>query len=144
MGAILAVGGFFESSHFETRQNGGVAYSRNSHAPLPNLKHLNPSVNYEFLKILGRFSILLVGGAIMVYQLKADASTFENLKEIKLETVEGVLYAKFVLLKQNTLSSGNAASVVEAAPAVILMGDLEQVKTQLIEFFDQAIKAYNK
>jgi hypothetical protein len=47
-----------------------------------------------------------------------------------------------VLLTQRTLNAGEAAAKAEAAPAVIMMGDLEQLKSQLVEFFDQAIKAY--
>ena len=78
----------------------------------------------------------------MVYQLQPTAANFDSLKDVKLETTQGVLYAKFVLLTQRTLNAGEAAAKVDAAPAVILMGDLEQIKGQLVEFFDQAIKAY--
>jgi hypothetical protein len=78
----------------------------------------------------------------MVYHMQPTAANFASLKDIQLQTTEGVLYAKFVLLTQRTLNAGEAAAKAEAAPAVIMMGDLEQLKSQLVEFFDQAIKAY--
>jgi hypothetical protein len=79
----------------------------------------------------------------MVHQVPVSPQGFDSLQQLKLQSGEVVMYCKFVLLKQNTLTAGQAKTAVEGAPAVLLLGDKEQVKAQLSQWLEDALRAYN-
>ena len=78
--------------------------------------------------------------------LPAKQEIFEQMRGIKFipGNNEGVLYVKFVLVRPTTMEEGRAQAVIEDAPGVLLCGDLNEIKTQLNEWFDQAAKEYIK
>jgi hypothetical protein len=80
----------------------------------------------------------------MLHQILATPDGFQTLKSLTLAPGEGVMLAKFVLLTQPTLQSGNAASKVESAPSVLLIGNLDEMKAQLSAWLEEAIGAYQK
>jgi hypothetical protein len=56
---------------------------------------------------------------------------------------EGVLYVKFVALSPQTLQDNpDLAGLVENQPGFIFVGDLQDVKTKLVEYFDDMADAY--
>ena len=78
----------------------------------------------------------------MIRQVSTDS--VESLKQLILGENEGVMFVRFVLLKQATLESGASATKIAEAPAAILLGDLGEMKAQLSAWLDEAIKAYKE
>ena len=76
----------------------------------------------------------------MIHQVQ----NVELLKELTLAPNEGVMFVKFVLLKQETLASADAQSKIDSAPSTILLGNLDEMKATLSSWLDEAIKAYGK
>lgn len=54
------------------------------------------------------------------------------------------MLVKFVLLKQQTLASGEAQSKIDSAPSMILLGDLDEIKTTLAGWMNDAVEQYKK
>ena len=78
----------------------------------------------------------------MVNQVPVTAEAVGLLKKLVLAPNEGVLYVKFVLLKEATLAAGEAQAKIDGAPAAILLGDVDAMKAQISVWMDEAIKAY--
>lgn len=78
----------------------------------------------------------------MVNQIPVTAEAVGLLQKLQLAPNEGVMYVKFVLLKQATLTAGEAQPKIDAAPAAILLGDLDAMKAQLSVWLDEAVKVY--
>lgn len=80
----------------------------------------------------------------MLKQIENKPESVESLKQLQLGAGEGVMFVKFVLLKQETLASGAAQAKINAAPAAILMGDLGEMKSTLSGWLNEALEAYAK
>ncbi len=78
----------------------------------------------------------------MIRQVEVNSQNIESLKQLKLEAGEAVMFVKFVLLKQDTLSNGQALSKIEAAPAALLLGDADEISATLSIWLSEAIKNY--
>lgn len=80
----------------------------------------------------------------MITQVQVGPQAVEILKKLILAPNEGVMFVKFVLLKQDSLSKGEAMAKAEAAPAALLLGDLDEMKAQLSAWLDEAVAQYKK
>ncbi len=56
---------------------------------------------------------------------------------------EGVVYIKLVMIKPDTMQSGNPKDLVDNAPGVVLMGQLADIKAQIDEWFGQSVTEYS-
>ena len=79
-----------------------------------------------------------------VHVVPASKETFEGMKGQKFvpHDGEGVVYIKLVMVKPETMEDGDPAEAVENAPGVLLCGQLNDIKAQIAEWFDQAAKEY--
>jgi hypothetical protein len=80
----------------------------------------------------------------MIRQIPVTPETVSLLQKLQLAPNEGVMAVKFVLLKQATLSAGEAQAKIDSAPSAILLGSLDEMKAQLLSWLDEAIAAYKK
>lgn len=80
----------------------------------------------------------------MIQQVPVNPQAVELLQKLLLAPNEGVMLVKFVLLKQQTLASGEAQSKIDSAPSVILLGDLDEIKTTLAGWMNEAVEQYKK
>ena len=80
----------------------------------------------------------------MIKQVQVDPQAVELLQKLLLAPNEGVMLVKFVLLKQETLKAGSAQAKIDSAPSVILMGDLDEIKTTLGGWLNDAVELYKK
>lgn len=78
----------------------------------------------------------------MIKQVLVTPDSIKLLKELQLGQDEGVMVVKFVLLKQATLSNGEAQPKVDSAPSVILLGNLDEMKSELTKWLGEAITQY--
>ena len=76
----------------------------------------------------------------MIRQVSTDQ--IGDLNQLILGDNEGVMFVKFVLLRQPTLTSGESATKIAEAPAAILLGDLGEMKAQLSAWLDEAMNSY--
>jgi len=80
----------------------------------------------------------------MIQQVQVNPQAVELLKQLLLAPNEGVMLVKFVLLKQETLTAGEAQSKIDSAPSAILLGDLDEIKTTLVGWLNEAVAQYKK
>jgi hypothetical protein len=80
----------------------------------------------------------------MVDTVKVTQENLKMLKNLKLGANEGIMFVKFVLLTQQTLSADESAEKVEQAPSLLLTGDLDDLKASLSAWLDQAIENYKR
>ena len=80
----------------------------------------------------------------MIDTVKVTEQNLKLLKDLKLQSNEGVMYVKFVLLTQPTLSADQSAQKIEEAPGILLTGDVNDLKASLTAWFDQAIENYKR
>jgi len=80
----------------------------------------------------------------MIQQVQVNPQAVELLKQLLLAPNEGVMLVKFVLLKQATLTAGEAQSKIDSAPSAILLGDLDEIKTTLVGWLNEAVEQYKK
>lgn len=80
----------------------------------------------------------------MIQQVPVNPQAVELLKQLLLAPNEGVMLVKFVLLKQDTLKAGQAQEKIDSAPSAILLGDLDEIKTTLGGWLNEAIEQYKK
>lgn len=78
----------------------------------------------------------------MIQQIPLTPETNDLLKKLILAPNEGVMFVKFVLLKQETLTNGIGIDKVNAAQGVVLLGDLEEMKTTLAGWMNEAVQQY--
>lgn len=80
----------------------------------------------------------------MIKQVQVNPQAVELLKQLLLAPNEGVMLVKFVLLKQETLKAGQAQEKIDSAPSAILLGDLDEIKTTLSGWLNEAVEQYKK
>jgi hypothetical protein len=56
---------------------------------------------------------------------------------------EGIIYLKLVMIKPETMEKGDPNKLIEDAEGVILCGQLESIKEQINEWFDETAEKYN-
>lgn len=78
----------------------------------------------------------------MIQQVLATSDSIKLLKELQVGQDEGVMVVKFVLLKQATLSNDEAQSKIDSAPSIILLGNLDEMKSELTKWLGEAITQY--
>lgn len=79
--------------------------------------------------------------------IKILPGTKETLDSMKgLEFVphqgEGVVYLKLAFLKPETIKSGDPSSVVDGAQGVVLCGQLNEIRDQLVKWFGESMAQY--
>jgi len=55
---------------------------------------------------------------------------------------EGVVYIKLVAITPETMCNGDPQKDIEDAPGVLLCGQMNEIKNQINEWFDQTMEAY--
>ena len=55
---------------------------------------------------------------------------------------EGVVYIKLAFIKPDTVENGDPSKLIEDAPAVILCGQLEEIRNQLNAWFTESSDKY--
>jgi hypothetical protein len=80
----------------------------------------------------------------MINIFPANDEVFGKMKGLEFvpQSGEGVVYIKLVALKPDTITNGDPKTATEDAPAVVLCGNLDAIKAQFIEWFDQLSKEY--
>lgn len=73
--------------------------------------------------------------------------TKENLEVMKGQTFvpqpgEGVIYLKLVMIKPDTMKNGDPERMVDIAPGVILCGQLDEIRDQIQEWFNESASEY--
>lgn len=78
--------------------------------------------------------------------LQGTPETFALLKGKKcvLHEGEGLVYIKLVMVRPDTMESGDPGKLIEEAPGVIVCGQLQGVKDQINKWFDEAAEVYAK
>ena len=80
----------------------------------------------------------------MIHQVPVNPQAVELLNKLLLAPNEGAMLVKFVLLKQETLKAGEAQTKIDSAPSVILLGNLDEIKTTLVSWLNEAVEQYKK
>lgn len=80
----------------------------------------------------------------MITQVQVGPQAVEILSKLILAPNEGVMFVKFVLLKQETLTNGDSQKAIDSAQGAILLGDLDEMKAQLSTWLSEAIDNYKK
>jgi len=122
-------------------------YLKNFLAHYFRLKHQDLAAGIVFLSLFVRKSLkspYYISGGIMIDTVKVTEQNLKLLKDLKLQSNEGVMYVKFVLLTQPTLSADQSAQKIEEAPGILLTGDVNDLKASLTAWFDQAIENYKR
>lgn len=75
------------------------------------------------------------------------AATSENLEKMKGQKFvphdgEGVVYVKLAMITPDTMENGDPAALIEDAEGVILCGQLNAIKDQIIQWFNQSAQEY--
>lgn len=76
--------------------------------------------------------------------LPGTKETLDAMKgqEFTPEEGEGVVYMKLAFIKPDTIKNGDPGQVIDAAPPVVLCGQLSEIRDQFIAWFNESATKY--